>query len=250
MSKPDKMTGFSFNHADQVDNYGVVTGNSTIVKSNFDSRAMEVLQSLNAWLDYLETSGAEFIGTDEIPGLEGTTVQELLESLDAELAASNALLREQLQSTAEGDSGADFVGATSIAGLSGNTVQAILRSLKTLVDALTASQIAATPPSGTTGNDVQAVLNSINERISQTVIGQIPDGSLTDAKLSDDAGQVKDRLQSHADAAAPHTGHATTADFAAHKADTMPHKTADGGYRWGLRINPDLSATIIYEVVG
>lgn len=37
--------------------------------------------------------------------------------------------------------------------------------------------------------------------------------------------------------------------LASHMADSMPHKTADGGYRWGLRINPDLSATIIYEVV-
>jgi hypothetical protein len=35
----------------------------------------------------------------------------------------------------------------------------------------------------------------------------------------------------------------------AHKNDTMPHKTADGGYRWGLRINPDLSATLVYEEV-
>lgn len=38
-------------------------------------------------------------------------------------------------------------------------------------------------------------------------------------------------------------------DLIAHKADSMPHKTADGGYRWGLRINADLSATLIYEVV-
>lgn len=34
-----------------------------------------------------------------------------------------------------------------------------------------------------------------------------------------------------------------------HMADSMPHKTADGDYRWGLRINPDLSATLIYEAV-
>ena len=44
-------------------------------------------------------------------------------------------------------------------------------------------------------------------------------------------------------------GAASKAELDAHKADSMPHKTADGGYRWGLRINPDLSATIIYEVV-
>lgn len=34
-----------------------------------------------------------------------------------------------------------------------------------------------------------------------------------------------------------------------HVAAEMPHKTADGGYRWGLRINPDLSATLIFEEV-
>ncbi len=42
---------------------------------------------------------------------------------------------------------------------------------------------------------------------------------------------------------------AVQAELDAHKADYMPHKTADGGYKWGLRINPDLSATLIFEEV-
>ncbi len=50
-------------------------------------------------------------------------------------------------------------------------------------------------------------------------------------------------------------GHTTetvkeTADtLVTHLADIMPHLTGDGGYRWGLRINGDASATLIYEEV-
>ena len=42
---------------------------------------------------------------------------------------------------------------------------------------------------------------------------------------------------------------AVQAGLDAHVADYMPHVTADGGYRWGLRINSDLSATLVIEEV-
>ena len=34
MSLPSNKTGFNFNHADQVDNYGEVAGDSSIIKTN------------------------------------------------------------------------------------------------------------------------------------------------------------------------------------------------------------------------
>ena len=39
------------------------------------------------------------------------------------------------------------------------------------------------------------------------------------------------------------------ADYVQHTKATMPHLTADGGFRWGLRINQDLSATLLFEEV-
>lgn len=133
MPKPVNKTGFTFNHSDQVDNYGVVTGNSAVVKAAFDSRAQEVLDYLNAWLLLLQQidvgdSGADALGATPIQDLDGQTVQSLLESI-----------RNKLKSTELGASGADFVGATEIAGLDGTTVQALLNSLKSFIDAYNAA---------------------------------------------------------------------------------------------------------------
>ena len=38
-------------------------------------------------------------------------------------------------------------------------------------------------------------------------------------------------------------------DHAAHLSDYVPHVTADGGYKWGVRINPDLSLTFLFVEV-
>jgi ABC-type sulfate transport system substrate-binding protein len=62
-------------------------------------------------------------------------------------------------STTNGSSGADQVGATQLIAGSGTTVQAILEYLYT--------------------------------QLLNTTVGQIPDGSLTDVKLSDAAGNIK-----------------------------------------------------------
>ena len=34
-----------------------------------------------------------------------------------------------------------------------------------------------------------------------------------------------------------------------HLSDYVPHVTADGGYKWGVRINPDLSLTFLFVEV-
>jgi hypothetical protein len=65
-------------------------------------------------------------------------------------------------STTNGSSGADQVGATQILAGSGTTVQTILEWLYT--------------------------------QVTNVTLGQIPDGSLTDVKLSNAAGQIKSNL--------------------------------------------------------
>lgn len=133
MPKPEKKTAFSFNHSDQVDNFGVATGNAATVKAMFDSRAQEVLDYVNAWFTLLQQttdsdSGADAIGATAIADLDGQTVQVLLESL-----------RNKLKATIDSASGADFIGATEINDIQGVTVQAILEGLKAFVDAYNAA---------------------------------------------------------------------------------------------------------------
>ena len=38
-------------------------------------------------------------------------------------------------------------------------------------------------------------------------------------------------------------------DVSEHLSEDMPHITADGGYKWGARVNPDLSLTFLFEEV-
>lgn len=133
MPKPEKKTAFSFNHSDQVDNFGVATGNAATVKAMFDSRAQEVLDYVNAWFTLLQQvvsgdSGADAIGATSIADLDGQTVQALLASI-----------RNKLKATDAGVSGADFVGATGISGVTGNTVQGLLVGLKAFIDAYNAA---------------------------------------------------------------------------------------------------------------
>lgn len=77
------------------------------------------------------------------------------------LGSFNDLI-DALESVTDGSSGADNIGATAVSGLTGGTVQAILESLKAAIDA--------------------------------AILGQITDGTITDAKLSDTAGQIKSRV--------------------------------------------------------
>ena len=60
-----------------------------------------------------------------------------------------------------------------------------------------AGNIGATAPSGLTGTTVQALINGLKTLVDNTVLGQIPDGTLTDIKLSYTAGQIKERVATH-----------------------------------------------------
>lgn len=76
----------------------------------------------------------------------------------------NNTLIPSLEAIADGNSGADNIGATPI-GESPSTVQGILEWLKGQIDS--------------------------------TVLGQIPDGSITDVKLSDSETEIKARFSAH-----------------------------------------------------
>lgn len=114
MALPSKKTTFTFNHADQVDNYAETVGNSAIVKSNFDSRAAELLTYINQIYDALQAttdgaSGADQIKATAISGLTGDTVQELLEAIADTADPSNYLAKNN---TTEFTPDADYEPAT------------------------------------------------------------------------------------------------------------------------------------------
>lgn len=108
-------------------------------------------------------------------------------------------LENQLESTSSGNSGAHHVGSAPISGVSGANVFLQLESLK----------------------------NSIDE----TATGTIPDGSLEDVKLSDDAGNIKSNFSNHeSNTSNPHSvtagqvGAPTEASFNEHVAENLQYQ--------------------------
>jgi hypothetical protein len=139
MPLSENRTSFTFNHADQVDEYGASVGNFDIVQTNFDSRAEQNLADIN--------------------NIKTTLTSETVD-----------------------DSGAHNIKSAGIAGiLSGAaaTVYAMLSALKSYIDTVAAN----------------FQLGALLDR-SVTYI-KIALGTITDAELSDVAGQIKDRLTTH-----------------------------------------------------
>lgn len=149
-------------------------------------------------------SGADKVGATAITDVIGTTVQAILESL-----------RNTLKSIVDASSGADFVNSTAITGVTGTTVQSQLESIKLLIDAIYtkaqldagqldnryftetelqsttsgtsgAAKIGATQVAVGSGTQVQAILEWLYLQITNVTLGQIVDGSLTNAKLATD----------------------------------------------------------------
>jgi hypothetical protein len=105
-------------------------------------------------------------------------------------------------------------------------------------------------------------INTINQDITQiqsdlqgVVLGQIPDGTITDVKLSDEEGQVKDRITKLEDGASETKGalQEVNLELINHKADTMPHLVRDitnnKTYRYGYQIQDGVTQLIFEEVV-
>lgn len=80
----------------------------------------------------------------------------------------------------------------------GNELRAFINNLISILNSTEdgnsgADNIAATPISGSPST-VQGMLEWLKTQIDNTALGQLPDGSITDTKLSDDPGQIKDRV--------------------------------------------------------
>ena len=182
------------------------------VWAKLDLPPEEVRVALNALIGVLNSvtagsSGAGNLAMTPITAI-GTqaTVQSIVEAIVTRLQAVTA-----------GLSGAKFIGVETIAGLTGNDVQTLLSALKTLSDGYNTAQtnalgthktstdhdgryftetelgantgaglVGATAPSGLTGTTTQALINALKTAIDNTVLGQIPDSSLTNVKLSTD----------------------------------------------------------------
>jgi len=104
------------------------------------------------------------------PSAEGITAAQLKAVFDSnannEIKTSvNGIINNLLSKTIN-DSGADNIGSTVIPGVNGENVRAQLVALKNLIDTV--------------------------------VLGQIPDGTITDAKLSNAPGQVKEQINNFA----------------------------------------------------
>jgi hypothetical protein len=150
--------------------------------------------------------------------LSAVQVKAIFDAAPNEVRVYLNQLIDDLQSVVDGDSGADNINVTAITGLTGDTVQALLEALKvyadtksnsldvytkTLLDggqldnryytetelqsaidsASGADKVGATPIA-TSPSTVQGILEWLKTQIDSTVLGQIPDGSITQAKLA------------------------------------------------------------------
>jgi hypothetical protein len=160
MGLPSDKASFTFNHDDQVDEYGRSVGDKDVVQQNFDSRAEEMRVFTNSM------NGA-------------------------------------LKATTGGDSGADNIGSATISDVSGNTVWDQMSDLKTQIDTkaatadtYTTTQIAAqgfaalagfTPYLTITSVELQSALEELKDELDGLVVGEVPDLSITTAKLANSA---------------------------------------------------------------
>jgi hypothetical protein len=94
-----------------------------------------------------------------------TQIKAFFDSQATELKTNHNGVITVLGQTTAGDSGAENIGSATIVGVTGSTVYA---------------QMA-----------------NIYSQLINIVLGQIPDGSLTDTKLSNTAGQIKDTVTTH-----------------------------------------------------
>lgn len=118
----------------------------------------------------------------------------------------NTVLLPALESVTDGSSGADKIGATEIATGSGTTVQAVLEWLKTQID--------------------------------NTVLGDIPDGSLTNAKLATDI-----KIGSLASLTTTDKSSVVNA-VNEHLADTVKHVTQSDKDNWNNTIKITKNVTL------
>lgn len=147
----DKLVGFSFNHADQVDELGKATGAFATVQGFFDSRAEELRLKHNALIDtFIALTGSAQIGHTSASVVAETVaaaleeIKLLADSNESRITAEEGALtthkssadhdgryftETELTSQTDGSSGMDIVGMTPIDGVM-TTPQQSLEYLK------------------------------------------------------------------------------------------------------------------------
>jgi len=148
---------FTFDFAIQAD-YPNWTPTQT--KQNFNARTEELRLALNAVVNILNATTS---GASGAKNLAMTPIASFGTQANVQDVVEALILR--LQAVTASLSGAKFIGVETIAGLTGNDVQTLLATLKIAID--------------------------------NVALGAIPDGSLTDIKLSNTAGQIKDTVAAH-----------------------------------------------------
>ena len=148
------------------------------LKAAFDSNSNELKPAINGIIDDLTgVNGASNIGLIAINGVNGQTVQAVLNALAVFSQNTNTSL-EKLSTS----KGASLIGTTAISGISGSNVQAVLQSIATLaqntklnLDKLSTSQgaglIGISPINGLDGDNIQEILKNIWNGIMQIETG-------------------------------------------------------------------------------
>jgi parallel beta-helix repeat protein len=149
----------------------------TTAKTSLVLALKEIYDALKAVTD--GSSGADYIGMTPITEAGAANkIQTVIEALITRIKA-----------VTNGASGADLVGITPIADTGeANTVQSVIEALITKFKAITngssgADMLGATPVVTGGGNTVQSNMEAIYAAIVAAALGQIPDDSLTEAKM-------------------------------------------------------------------
>ena len=180
----DKLINFTFNHADQVDEYGRQTGDFTVVQTSFDSRAEELRIKHNALIDTIQALTGSLQMGHTSASITAETVAEALEenrlTTNTKANSSDVYLKTETYNKTEiddkdailqnqiTDNTSDILlkaNDDEVVKLSGN--QSILGT-KTFTD----SPNIPTPDSPDGG----ANKSYVDEEIAKAVIGELPEG--------------------------------------------------------------------------
>lgn len=185
-------------------------------------------------------------------------VWEKLDLGAEEVRQSLITLINELQSVVDASSGADNVGMTPITVLGAQTtVQAIVEALVTRLQATTdsasgADLIGATGISGLSGASVQALLESLKSYVDSQTPLSVLNGSITDLKLSDVTGDIKQRFNAHLAETTQYlspTGGADDTAFLQDKLNSFPHVTLRPGIYYidaVTKLTPPANRTIVF----
>jgi len=191
-----------------------MTAIAPFVATKLQAFLEELVARLQATTD--GSSGADLVGATAISGLSGSTVQSLLEALKNYIDTHKT--SDDHDSRYYTESEVDAI-ASDLAG-AGRTTQTIKGNYdnlethkgssdhdsryftKTEIGSTTdgnsgADKVGAAEVATGSGQTVQAVLEWLYQEIINVTLGQIPDGSLTDVKLSNDANDIKQRFATH-----------------------------------------------------